>query len=212
VELTPRRVATSEMVIVLVIVVLRASPGRQNRAGREVHVVLAKNQALPRLTQGRIRLRPCGARLPDGLEAGSARPAVAGRWAMVVWMSYGLAIEPANGCLEREPGVEAGRARRPEGQRFCLACGFVQTGKGGKQEVEVRPSHADHPEGGGLQFATERAVRQGLEEGILCGSCVNLFTRHGASVTSKRCELLLQFDRRSNNWRRGYVSNVQRWL
>jgi hypothetical protein len=41
-------------------------------------VVLAKNQLLPSLARRRIWLRRCGARLPDGLEAGSARPAVAG--------------------------------------------------------------------------------------------------------------------------------------
>jgi hypothetical protein len=41
-------------------------------------VVLAKNQALPGLARGRIPLRRCWARLPDGLEAGSARTAVAG--------------------------------------------------------------------------------------------------------------------------------------
>jgi hypothetical protein len=53
-------------------------------------VVLAKNQALPRLAQGRIRLRRCWARLPDGLEAGSARPAVAGTMGDGGLQFYGL--------------------------------------------------------------------------------------------------------------------------
>jgi hypothetical protein len=56
----------------------RESPGRQDRAGREVYVVLAKNQVLPSLARGRIWLGRCLAGLPDGLEAGSARPAVVG--------------------------------------------------------------------------------------------------------------------------------------
>jgi hypothetical protein len=57
-------------------------------------VVLAKNQMLPRLVRRRILSGRCWAGLPEGLEAGAARLTVAetmgdGRWAMVVWMSYG---------------------------------------------------------------------------------------------------------------------------